>query len=389
MRRFFLPSLLLAAGAVAGCSGSSAEREAAVGTEAPVAVRVIRAQRSDLSRTIVLPATVEAFEVAPLHAKVSGYLREVSADIGDRVSRGQVLAVLDVPEMLAEYGAAEGRLAEARARQAKADADLVLQKLVVERYRRLRERGAVTQQDLDEAEARHRAARATLELTRAQVKSAEAQLQRLRVLMEYAKIRAPFPGIVIERHADPGALIQTATNNAAVAAILTVARIDQVRVFIDVPESEIRYVDLSDRATFAPKALEGVTFSGRLTRLAGALNPSTGTMRAEIDFPNPDGRLYPGMYGMLTLDLDTHRDAVTLPSAAITVDKAGQSYVYVVENGVAHRKPVRTGVEDGGRVEIIEGLSAGERCILGVSGSVSDGIAVRVIGGTTGGATSS
>ncbi len=388
LRRFMLGPLILAP-AMAGCFGSSGETAGAVGAGAPVAVKVIRAERADVSRTITLPATVEAFEVAPLHAKVSGYLKEIAVDIGDRVTREEVLAVLDVPEMSAEYAAAEGRLAEARAQQAKAQADLALQTLVVQRHRALRERGAVTQQDLDEAQARHRAARAALELASAQVKSAAAELERLRALMQYATIRAPFDGVVIERRADPGGLIQAGTSSASVVPILTVARTDRVRVFVDIPESEVRYVDSSDHATFAPKALEGLTFSERLTRFARALSPSTGTMRAEIDFVNPDGRLYPGMYGMLTLQLETHRNAVTLPSAAVTVDKRGRSYLWVVENGLARRKMVRTGLDDGIRVEIVEGLSGGEQCISGVSGAVSDGAAVRVIGVDTTGASPS
>jgi RND family efflux transporter MFP subunit len=347
-------------------------------------VQVIRAHRGDVSRSITLPATVEAIETAPMHAKVSGYLAEISVDIGDRVKRDQILAVLDVPEMKGEYAAAEARLAEARAQRAKAEADLALQKLVAERQRGLRKRGAVTQQDLDEAEARHLSARATLELARAQVKRGEAEIERLNALMDYAKIKAPFDGVVVERRADPGALIQAATSGAGVVPMLVVARVDMVRVFIDIPEPEVAYVDLSDRATFAPKALKDVELSGQLTRSAQALNPSTGTMRTEIDFPNPEGRIYPGMYGMLTLGLDTHHDALTLPSSAVITDKSGQASVYVVEGGVAQRRPVRTGVDDGVRVEIIEGLTGTEQCIPEVSGALSDGVAVRVVGGAMG-----
>jgi RND family efflux transporter MFP subunit len=277
--------------ALAGCSNTSAGTAAAPQAEAPVAVRVAAAERHDVARTIALPATVEAFEVAPLHAKVSGYLERITVDIGDRVSRDQVLAVLDIPEMGGEYAAAQARLSEARAQSAKAEADLALQKVVVERHRKLRERRAVTEQDLDEAEAKHLSAQASLELARARVKSAEAELERLGALMEYAKIKAPFDGVVTERHADPGALVQAATSSGAVVPMLTVARVDRVRVFLDVPEPEVPYVDHSDRATFVPKALDGEDFSGRVTRFAGALNPSTGTMRTEVDFDNPDGRL--------------------------------------------------------------------------------------------------
>ncbi len=369
--------LLLAPLACGGQDASSAARGAAV-SPAAVRVQVARPERREVTRSIQLPASVEAFELARLYAKVAGYLGTINVDIGDRVQRDQLLAALDIPEMQQELASAQAQLAERRAQLAKAEADASLQKTLFERARALRERKAVTQTDLDEAQAKHAIAQAALQLAAAQVKSAEANLARLQSLAEYARIKAPFDGIVIERFVDPGALIQAATGSANVNPIVTVARIDRVRTFVDIPEREVPFVGASNTATLAPSAFADKTFTGHVTRFAGALNPATRTMRTEVDFENPEARLYPGMYGSLTLALEVHPEALTLPSAAVTTQKDGKSFVYVVANGGAHRKPVRVGVDDGIRAEILSGLDGSEECVVTGSGSIADGVPVQV-----------
>jgi RND family efflux transporter MFP subunit len=345
---------------------------------------VARPERREVTRSIQLPASVEAFEQARLHAKVAGYLATIHVDIGDRVQRDQLLAVLDIPEMQLELAAAQAQLAERRAQLGKPEADATLQKTRFERARALRERKAVTQTDLDEAQAKHAIAQAALQLAAAQVKSAEANLARLQSLAEYARIKAPFDGIVTERFVDPGALIQAATGSANVTPIVTVARVDRVRTFVDMPEREVPFISTSNTATLAPSAFTDQTFTGHVTRFAGALNPATRTMRTEVDFENPERRLYPGMYGDLTLALEIHPEALTLPSAAVTTQKDGKSFVYVVTNGTAHQKPVRVGVDDGVRAEILSGLDGSEECVVTGSGSIADGAPVQVT--DTGGA---
>jgi RND family efflux transporter MFP subunit len=271
-------------------------------------------------------------------------------------------------------------LSERRAQLVKAEADAALQRTLFERARALRERKAVTQTDLDEAQAKHAIARAALQLAAAQVKSAEANLARLQALAEYTRIKAPFDGIVTERFVDPGALVPAATGSANVTPIVTVARIDRVRTFVDVPEREVPFVSAANTATLAPSAFPDQQFAGHVTRFAGALNPATRTMRTEVDFANPNGRLYPGMYGTLALALEVHPEALTLPSAAVTTQKDGKSFVYVVADGVAHQTPVRVGVDDGVRAEIVSGLHGSEECVVTASGSIADRAPVQVTG---------
>ncbi len=360
-----------------GCGGTSWAQSSA---PAPIQVPVAPVERHDVTRSIRLAGSVEAVEQARLYAKVSGYLKTISVDIGDVVRRDQVVAELNVPEMQGESEAAEARLAEARALEAKAEADLELQKIIAERSRELRERGAVTQQDLDEAVAKQRAAAAALQLARARAKSAAAQLAKVRALADYARIKAPYDGIVTERFLNSGALVQAATSGASVSPVVTVARVDQVRVFVALPESDVPFVEAEDRAIFVPNGAKLATpFEGHVTRLAGALDPSTRTMRVEVDLPNAERRLLPGMYGSLTLALETHRGALTVPSRAVVTEKSGATFVYLVVDGAARRATVRVGIDDGIRAEITEGLEGGETCIVGAPGTISDGVPVRPI----------
>ncbi|HEV8716545.1 MAG TPA: efflux RND transporter periplasmic adaptor subunit [Candidatus Binatia bacterium] len=348
-------------------------------TPAPVSVQVTRVARGDMIRSISLSASVEAFETARLYAKVAGYLGKIMVDIGDRVTKGQVLAILDIPEMAMEYTQAEAEQAEAKAQLVKARTDYTLQKVVLERSKTLRAREAITPQQLDEATAKCEVAAAEVTLARSRIDNVQARLGKLKTLMEYTKITAPFDGIVAERFVDPGALIQAATTASVnVSPVVTVQRVDMVRVFVNVPETEVPAVDRGDPATLVLSALPEKKFAGTVTRFASALDPSTRTMKVEIDFPNPDGLLHPGMYGNLTLNLETHAEALTLPAPALVIEK-GKTFVYVVEDGKARRVEVTTGIDDGIRVEITKGLQGNEAVIVGGASTVTDGGAVRAI----------
>jgi RND family efflux transporter MFP subunit len=348
-------------------------------TPAPVSVQVTRVARGDMIRSISLSASVEAFETARLYAKVAGYLGKIMVDIGDRVTKGQVLAILDIPEMAMEYTQAEAEQAEAKAQLVKARTDYTLQKVVLERSKTLRAREAITPQQLDEATAKCEVAAAEVTLARSRIDNVQARLGKLKTLMEYTKITAPFDGIVAERFVDPGALIQAATTASVnVSPVVTVQRVDMVRVFVNVPETEVPAVDRGDPATLVLSALPEKKFAGTVTRFASALDPSTRTMKVEIDFPNPDGLLHPGMYGNLTLNLETHAEALTLPAPALVTEK-GKTFVYVVEDGKARRVEVTTGIDDGIRVEITKGLQGNEAVIVGGASTVTDGGAVRAI----------
>ena len=289
---------------------------------------------------IIVTATIEAMEASDLYPKTSGYLIEVNKDIGDHVKAGDVLAVIDQPELHKELAAAEANLAakrelakasEANVAQAQKtldvtksqlaglQADLKFAQLTLKRQEDLFAGKAITDQQLDEArtkaetskaqtdvgqakiaaaEADVRSAEANRAVAEAQAKVAEAEVQRLQALIAYTKITAPFDGVVTRRLVNRGDLAQPTARSQP---LFTVQRIDQVRVFCDVPESTAARVNAGCPAAVKIYGLDGKVIEGKVTRIAFAMNPETRTMRAEVDLPNPGESLRPGMYAQVTL----------------------------------------------------------------------------------------
>jgi RND family efflux transporter MFP subunit len=372
--------LLLAA----GCSGPTEARKEAAAPAAKVSVA--RAERQPLARTVTLAAGLEPYEQAPLYAKVAGYVASIAVDIGDRVDAGQELATLEIPEMAQQYAQAENQVEVQRAEVSKAEADAELRRVILERSRGLRAKDAITEQDLDQAQAEAARANAELELARARVSSGQAHLAELRALMEYAHLRAPFAGIVTQRFVDRGALVQAATSSTGVSPVVTVARTDTLRAFVDVPEPEVSFVDRGDRAVLEVAALPGRRFEGAITRFAGALDPGSRTMRTEVDFPNQDGILLPGMYGTMTIAVENHAKALTLPDTAVRREK-NRAIVYLVDGGRAVERTVTTGLAADGRVEILAGLADGEGVVAVAAAGLSAGTPVEVVEASESGAT--
>lgn len=371
--------LALAAVLTAGPYGCAERTGSEHDGRAPVAerrVEVIAPERAPLARTITLPATVEAFERARLYAKVAGYVDRIHVDIGDRVARSQVLAELEIPEMVPESAEARAQLAEAEAEHARAVAEDDLQRVTFERSRSLRQRSSITEQELDQAKASHRRAEASVALARARIESLRARVARLDAMMEYATIRAPFDGTVTERFVDPGALVQAATSNNDVSPVVTVQRLDKTRVVVAVPEREVAAIERGRPATLVVNGLPAQRFNGEVSRSAGALDPATRTMRVEVDVPNPQGALKAGMYGSLTLDLDERAEALTVPATAIVTEK-DRRFVFVVRDRTAHKLPVTTGADDAIRVEVTGGLDAGDAVVVSGAGSLADGTVVH------------
>lgn len=345
-------------------------------TQAPIRVTVVAPERGAISRDLSLTATVEAYEQVPLYAKVSGYVRSLAVDIGDRVSAGQLLATLDMPEVKSQYAQVSAALGERRAKMREAQAEAALAQTIFVRGKGLRAKGAITQQEMDEIAAKYQVAKARVEVARSAELSAGAHLAELQALMGYARITAPFDAVVTRRFVDPGALMQAATSNNDVTPLLTVARIDIVRVFVDVPEPSVPYVWCGQPATLEVGATGG-RFHGSITRYAGALDPATRTMRTEVDLQNTDRSLRPGMYGKLTMTLRTGAGALGLARSAVHQDDRG-AFVFVLQGRRAVERRLRLGLASDQRVEIVAGLDGGER-VIGSSADLKDGTAVSVV----------
>jgi membrane fusion protein (multidrug efflux system) len=342
----------LALSALCGCGPSTVEGPPKPAP--PINVQTVPPKRGEIARTITLPTfRVLALQEATLYAKVSGYLKTLTVDKGDQVKEGQLLAEIEVPELLADEA------------QYRAESDVARTN-----YERM-------------AEARRKApdlvVPQTVDDLRGQSEVADAKLQRTRTLLQYSRIVAPFSGIVTARFVDPGAFIPAATAGSTpqTAALLTLMDYSRVRVQAYVPELEVPLIRNSLPAKVMVEELPGRTFSGSVTRFAHALDPATKTMLTEIELPNPTGDLRPGAYATVQVEVERKADALLLPADAVVVEKAG-SFVFLVADGKAKKTPVRTGFADGVNVEIVEGVQPGQSVILVGKQALNDGQAVNI-----------
>jgi RND family efflux transporter MFP subunit len=337
-------------------------------------VEVVRPRRATVAQRVQTNATLEAFEEADLFAKVSGYLSDVRVDIGDHVKAGQVLAVIDVPEMKQELAEAKAQLEskknslESAGRQLDHNkADLALQNALAKDREQLGEgRGFISDRTLDQVHANAEIAKADLGVAEAnrnlaanQVDLAAATVEKIKALLTYTQIVAPFDGVVARRQVNRGDLVQAATatrTTPSAGSLFTVQRIDTIRVFCDVPENDVPHLHVGDPAIVKPSGFDGEPFIGKVTRFSLRLDPETRNMRTEIDLPNPRERLYPGTYAVVSLEMNRRPDALTVPAAAVGSDGDG-NFVYTITDNRITRLAVKTGLTDNGRIEVIEGLS--------------------------------
>jgi len=208
---------------------------------------------------------------------------------------------------------------------------------------------------------------------------AKAERDKAETLLEYGVIRAPFEGTVVKRLVDPGAFIQPANGNSAAQPLLTVTRIDAVRILLDLPMAEVRWLNRGDRVVFDRiNALPGATFQGEVTRFATALDSTSRTMRVEIDLPNPDRQLLPGYYGYVTVLLDEMPRSAVVPSSAL-VTSGSETFVCIVQSGICQRRAVSVVFEDGSIVGVGSGLTPGEQVVRAGAGQLKEGQSVVAV----------
>jgi RND family efflux transporter MFP subunit len=362
--------------------------------DSPPRVEVVRPRRVTAARRLQTNATLEAFEEADLFAKVSGYLSDVRVDIGDHVKAGQVLAVIDVPEMEKELAEAKAQLESkqsslesARRQLDHYKANITLQEALLRRREELGAAGHfISDRVLDEVRANAEIAKADLSVAEAnrdlaanQVDVAAATVEKIKTLLAYKQIVAPFDGVVARRLVNRGDLVQVATTatrtTPTAGSLFTVQRIDTIRVFCDVPENDVPHVHVGDPAIVKPSGFDGKPFTGKVTRFSLHLDPETRNMRTEIDLPNPGERLYPGMYAEVSLEMNRRPDALTVLAAAVGSDGEGK-FVYTTTADRITRLAVKIGLTDNGRTEVTAGLSEDTPVVASTKGVLPAGTMV-------------
>src|SRR3982074_3688510 len=338
-----------------GAGGIVAERHLAASpspvnstkADNPPRVEIIRPRRATVAQRLQTNASLEAFEQADLFAQVSGYLSDVRVDIGDHVKAGEVLAVIDVPEMKQELAEAEAQLESKKSSLESArrqldhnKANLALQNALAKDRDQLGEgRGFISDRTLDQVHANADIAKADLGVAVAnrdfaanQVDVAAATVEKIKTLLAYTQIVAPFDGVVARRQVNRGDLVQAATatrTTPSAGSLFTVQRIDTIRVFCDVPENDERHIHAADPAIVKPSGFDDKPFIGKVTRFSLSLDPETRNMRTEIDLPNPKEQLYPGTYAEVSLEMNRRPDALTVPIAAVGSD-GEDNFVYAI-----------------------------------------------------------
>ena len=347
--------------------------------EQPRAAAVVAVTRGNLASSLSVAGQFQPYQQVDLHAKVSGYIRWIKVDIGDRVRQGEVLALLEVPELQNQVEGAQAEVRHSQSDITRARSEVVSAEstysAVHAEYTRLEEAskerpGLIAEQELDDARAKDQQAAAQVGVAKASLDAMQQQLgvssaarSRLETMSGYEQIIAPFTGVVTKRYADTGTLIQAGQdNNTATLPVVQVAESDLLRLRMPVPESDVPYIQVGGDVQVKVNAT-GHTFTGKIIRFTRALDTNTRTMLTEVDVPNHDLSLSPGMYAETTIQLQQKNDALILPAQAV-VQNGDQSYVLVVDaTNHVEKLNVTLGIQTSNRVEITRGLHAGDNVI--------------------------
>ena len=346
-----------------------------------VTVGVTPVLRKTLDRHITLSSELVPFQEIDVYAKESGYVKKLSVDYGSRVKAGEVMAVLEIPELQAQLDEDQAEVKNGVDQVTRAQHELAryqaqYQALHLE-YTRLNavfetKPGIVAQQDVDNAQGQDLAAAAQVDAGQAALQAAQsrlaadkAKLIRDQTLYDYSKITAPFAGVVTQRYANLGTLMQAGTGSSTQAIpLVRLSEDDLFRLVIPVPESYVRYIRVGDPVTVHVPSLDR-SFPGRVARFSVDVREDTRTMHTEVDVPNPQRVLMPGLYADAELALDRRNDALVVPVQALNHEASQQAAVFVVsENGRLEDRPVQLGLTTANDAEVVSGLKEGDKVVV-------------------------
>jgi RND family efflux transporter MFP subunit len=365
--RLFLlvPVGLCLVGAIMLFMRAQESRRLAVTTHALEAesVSVVHPKNGAPSNDLALPGTLQAYSDSPIYARTSGYVAHWYADIGTHVHHGQLLAVIESPEV-------DQELNQARASLSQVQANLTLAGVTAKRYQGLIGTNAVSQQDVDQNNQ-------NLEAQKANLQAASANVSRLEQLQGFERVVAPFDGIITQRLTDIGDLVN-AGNGGTAFELFRISKIDTVRIFIPVPETYSEQITNGLKATLELTALPGKQFDGSVVRSSHAIDAGSHTLLTEIDVPNPSGQLMPGAYAEVHLRAATPISSLIIPSGAVLYQAAGPQVAVVTDKSEIVLKKVTLGRDFGDTIEISGGISKDDAVVASPPDYLIDGMRVEV-----------
>ncbi len=354
--------VLLAVGAgrtILGRMANARVLDAGVGESATPYVKTTVVRASEGSQSLALPGTLQGFQQAPLAARAAGYVQRWTKDIGSHVAKGELLALIEAPEI-------DQQLSQAEAARQQAAASLALTRSTVERWEALRKQNVVSQQELDER-------RSAVAQAEANLAAAAANVQRLRQLQGFTRVVAPFDGVITRRGVEVGDLVDSSGK-----ALFVLTQMDPLRVYVNVPQAYAQLVRPGQKVVVTQAELRGQTFTGEVARTAASIDPATRTMQVEITLPNRAGVLLPGAYVQVELPLAGSKTLV-VPTSVLLFRGEGTRVAALDTANRVHLKSVTLGRNLGETIEVLDGIAAGERLVVNPADSLAEGDSVAVV----------
>ncbi len=344
-------------------------------------VGVVEATRANLNSTLTLSAEFRPYQEVEVHAKVAGYVKEIFVDVGDRVRTGQMLAVLEIPEFKDDLEHAKAATNHAEEQVKQAEAELQRSHSAHEGYHLAYKRLAgvlklqpnlVAQQEIDDAQARDQVAEAQILTDEAALAGAREQFEeskanegKIETMLAYSRITAPFSGVITRRYADTGAMIQAGTaSNTQAMPLVRLSQNDRLRLVLPVPESVVPRIHVGSPVAVTVQAL-ATSFQGKVSRFAQRVDLSTRTMETEVDVPNPQLVLVPGMYASADVQLERRENVLSVPVQAVSGSGRKMTVLLVNRDNRIEERTVTVGIETPTRFEILSGLKTHDRVIIG------------------------
>ena len=351
-------------------------------------VNVTKVTRSDQQSELVLPGNIQAVTEAPVLARASGYIKKRYVDIGDRVKEGQVLALIEAPELdqqilqataALEQAESSVQQAEAAVQQGRSNENLA--RVTAQRWDNLQKRGVVSRQENDTYQAQYAAQQANVQAlekavaaARSNVGAARANLDRLVQLKSYQTVRAPFAGVITVRNVDTGALVTDSST-----LLFRIAQTGSLRTYLNLPQTDADSVRVGQAATLEVPELPGRKFKGAVTRTANALDPATRTLLTEVRVDNASGILMPGMYAQVDLSVPRKAPPLLIPGDTLVIRSDGPQVAVVGQDGAVHFARIQLGRDYGDRLEVLSGLTLGQQIVVNPSDTVREGVKIKPV----------